>query len=148
MTMHLHSRAVLLIAALAFPFLSQAGNVKVENAWLRATVPGQKVAGAFMDITANKAMTLIGGETPVAESVELHYMKMEGGVMEMRELESIDLPKDKTVSLEPGGLHAMLIGIKAQINAGDKVPVTLIFKDSSGQCENLGIVLEAFTPRY
>lgn len=56
-------------------------------------------------------------------------MKINGDMMEMPELDSIQLPKGKTVSLEPGGLHAMLIGLKAQIKPGNSVPVTLTFKD-------------------
>lgn len=142
-----YSRVVLLLATLIFPVISQADDIKIENAWVRSTAPGQKVAGAFMDITAHKDMELISGATPVAELVELHYMRMDGGMMEMRELESIKLPKDKTVSLKPGGLHAMLIGLKKQIKPGDRVPVTLTFKDGDGKEESMSITVEAFSHR-
>lgn len=143
-----HSRVFLLLAALAYPVWSCAGDVKIDNAWVRATAPGQKVAGAFMEITADRDMELVGGTTPRAEYVELHFMRMDGGVMEMRELESIKLPKGKTVSLEPGGLHAMLIGLTSQIVAGEKVSVTLTFRDDQGKQENIGITLDAVSSRH
>jgi hypothetical protein len=93
-------------------------------------------------------MELLTGTTSRADHVELHFMRMDGGVMEMRELESIKLPKGETVSLEPGGLHAMLIGLKSQIVAGEKVPVTLTFRDDQGKQENIGITLDAIPFRH
>jgi len=143
-----HPHAFLLLAALASPVWSWAGDVKIDHAWVRATAPGQKVAGAFMEITADRDMELVAGTTPRADHVELHFMRMDDGVMEMRELESIKLPKGETVSLKPGGLHAMLIGLTSQVVAGEKVPMTLTFRDSQGQQENVGITLDTASPRH
>lgn len=63
-----HSGVVLVLAELVYPTLSLAGNIKVENAWVRATAPGQKVAVEFMDISANKDMELISGATRCGRS--------------------------------------------------------------------------------
>lgn len=139
---------VSLLAALMLATPLQAAEVKVEHAWTRPTVPGQKVAGAFMDLTATRDMALIGGATPAASSVELHYMRMHDGGMEMREMESIKLPKGKTISLEPGGLHAMLIGLKAPIKAGDRVPLTLTVRDRAGALSKVEVVLDVPPPRH
>jgi copper(I)-binding protein len=139
-------RRIALIAATVFASSLHAADIKIEDAWLRATVPGQKVAGAFMDITASRDMALIGGSTPAAASVELHFMRMHDGGMEMREMESIKLPKGETVKLAPGGLHAMLIGLKAPIKAGDPVPMTLTFRDAGGQTSLIEVALQVFTP--
>jgi len=120
-----------------------ADNVRVENAWVRATAPGQKVAGGFMDLTADADMTLIGGSSPVSREFELHFMRMQDGVMEMRQMQEIKLPKGKTVSLEPGDLHVMFIGLKSQIKPGQKVPMTLIVKDADGKQQKLAVQAEA-----
>jgi copper(I)-binding protein len=120
-----------------------ADNVKIENAWVRATAPGQKVAGGFMDLTADADMTLIGGSSPVSREFELHFMRMQDGVMEMRQMQEIKLPKGKTVSLEPGDLHVMFIGLKSQIKPGQKVPMTLIVKDADGKQQKLAVQAEA-----
>lgn len=121
--------------------LARGADIKVENAWVRATAPGQNVAGAFMDLTANADMALVAGASPVAKVVELHFMRMENGMMEMRELERIDLPKGETVSLAPGGMHVMLIGLKARIKPGDKVPLTLTVRDAKGVRKPLPVTL-------
>jgi copper(I)-binding protein len=36
---------------------------------------------------------------------------MEGGVMRMRPLAAIDIPAGQTVTLGPGGMHIMLLGL-------------------------------------
>ncbi len=118
---------------------AMADTVKVDDAWVRATAPGQKVAGGFMTLTADADMTLIGGSSPVSNHFELHFMKMDNGVMEMREMKKVALPKGKTVSLEPGGLHVMFIGLKSQIREGQKVPMTLIVKGADGKEQKLAV---------
>lgn len=134
--------SALLITSLCFAASAQAVDVKIENAWVRATVPGQRVAGAFMDITATRNMKLLTGSTPAAETVELHFMRMDGDRMEMRELKSIKLPRGKTVSLAPGGLHVMLTGLKAPINAGDSVPLRLTVSDAAGKRSRIDVTLD------
>lgn len=133
--------SLLLAATLATPAL--AAGVKVEKPRVRATAPGQEVAEAFMDLTATTDMTLVGGSSPVAKSFELHFMKMENGVMEMRPVKTIALPRGKTVSLESGGLHIMLVGLKGRIKPGQKVPLTLLLKGGDGREEKLAVIAEA-----
>lgn len=99
--------------------------VDVTDAWVRGTVPAQTATGAFMTLQAHSPAKLVGAATPAATTVELHEMKMEGDVMKMRPVKSIDLPAMQAVQLKPGGYHVMLIGLKAPLAAGTKVPVTL-----------------------
>lgn len=138
-----------LIAILAGSLLATAAladNVSIENAWVRATAPGQKVAGGFMELTADADMTLVGGSSPVSNTLELHVMRMENGVMEMREMKEIALPKGKTVRLQPGDLHLMFIGLKQQIKPDQKVPLTLRVKGADGKEQKLAIQAEVRKP--
>lgn len=130
--------AVALVAALCSA-PSLADRVKVDNPWTRATAPGQPVAGAFMDLTAEADMTLVGASSPAAKTVELHTMSMDKGVMVMRPMKKIDLPKGKTVSLKPGGLHIMLIGLNAPLSADQKTQVTLVLRDQKGKASEVAV---------
>ena len=116
-----------------------ADSVKIENAWVRATAPGQQVAGGFLDLTADADMKLVGGSSAASNTLELHIMKMDKGVMEMRQVLEIDLPKGQTVRLKPGGLHIMFIGLKNQIMEGDQVPVALTVVNGAGKQQTLQI---------
>jgi copper(I)-binding protein len=116
----------LALAAMAAPALAQ---VQVIDAWARATVVGQKGTGAFMKLTAPEGATLVGAVSPVAGVVEIHEMAMEGTVMRMRALpKGLALPAGKAVELKPGGYHVMLMDLKQQLKAGEKVKLDLQFE--------------------
>ncbi|HVS27293.1 MAG TPA: copper chaperone PCu(A)C [Burkholderiales bacterium] len=102
-----------------------AGEVDVVQAWVRTTAPGQQVAGAYLQITSAVPAKLIAASSPVAGSVEIHSMRMEGGIMKMRQLQDLDLPANKPVKLEPGGLHLMLLDLKTPLKPGDRVLLRL-----------------------
>ncbi len=111
----------------------QAQTVEVKNPWARATVQGQKATGAFMQITAPAATTLIGVSTPVAGVAEIHEMKMDGDVMRMRPLpKGLELPAGKAVQLKPGGYHLMLMDLKLPLQKDTTIPLTLTLRDSKG----------------
>lgn len=106
--------------------------VKVEAAWARATVQGQKATGAFMKLTAPQATRLVSVSTPVAGVAEIHEMKMDGGVMKMRAVPVLDLPANQPVELKPGSYHLMLMDLKAPLMKDSSVALTLVFKDAKG----------------
>lgn len=134
---------VLALAALLAALPALADSVRVDNAWVRATAPGQKVAGAFMDLTADADMAVVAAASPAARVVELHTMAMEDGVMVMRPVKEVVLPKGRTVSLKPGGLHVMLIDLGGQIQPGAKTPLTLSVRGKDGREQKVAVELEA-----
>lgn len=110
---------------------STVGALELEDAYVRAMLPGQPVGGGFVIIknTGSKQDRLISASSPVAETVELHEMVMQGEVMKMRKLnEGIPLPAGETVELKSGGLHMMFMQVKTPFKEGDAVPVTLTFE--------------------
>ena len=118
---------ILLIASRA----GAQGTVTVENAWARATVPGQKVAGVYLEIRSDEPAKLVGVRSPAASSAEIHSMSNDGGVMKMRRLQRLDLPAGQTVRLAPSGNHIMLLDIKQPLQPGARVPVVLIVEQKS-----------------
>lgn len=119
---------------LAVTLLSLVGTawsqVTVSNAWVRATVPGQQATGMFANLTAKHDSTLVSASSPVAATVEVHEMKMEGDVMKMRAVASLPLPAGQAVSLKPGSYHVMLMGLKKPLPDGSTVPVKLVVEDA------------------
>jgi copper(I)-binding protein len=116
-------------ASLAF-----AGDaVSVKDPYARAVPPGQPNSAVFMEISndGNDDRALLSATSGVADVVELHTHLMEEGMMKMRRVDQIDLPAGETVTLAPGGLHVMLIGLKQQLQPGDDVPLTLTLDDGS-----------------
>ena len=105
--------------------------VQVKEPWAKATVPGQKVGGVYMKIVARENLRLTGVKSAVAETAEVHQMKMENGMMRMRAVPILELPAGKTVKLEPGGYHIMLFDIRQSLVAGQKLKLELTVEDAS-----------------
>ena len=121
---------VLLCGAAAASAQAPPVTTVISNAWARPTVQGQTAGGGYLRIDNKGAFgdRLIGASSDAASSVELHSMTMDGEVMRMRRVEAIDVPAGGSVELKPGGLHLMLIGLKAPLRAGSTIPLTLRFE--------------------
>jgi periplasmic copper chaperone A len=70
---------------------------------------------------------------------EVHEMKMQGDVMTMRALPSLNLPAGKAVELKSGGTHMMLMDLNQTLKYGTTVPVTLTFADAQGKQSQLTV---------
>jgi len=105
--------ATLILAGLATS-VSAAG-IHIEDGWARSTVEGMKMGGAFMKIHNDEAKKdfLVGGSSPVAERIEVHTHVNDNGVMFM--------------------------GLKKPLKEGEKVPVTLKFKNAKPQTVQLEV---------
>jgi periplasmic copper chaperone A len=131
------SSIVLALGALLACGAAMAQTLTVSDPWVRATVPQQPATGAFMRLSAPKGAKLVEARSPAAATVEIHEMKMDGGTMQMRPVDAVDLPAGKTVELKPGGYHVMLMGLKKQLNEGDSVPLTLVVQGADGKRETV-----------
>jgi copper(I)-binding protein len=129
-----HLCALALASLVSLPALAQ---VSVSDPWIRATVPQQKTAGAFMQLRSVKPARLVEVTTPVAGRVELHQMAMDGQTMRMRAVESIELPAGQTVNLASGGYHVMLFDLHRQLKDGEQVPLTLTVQGAGGKRETV-----------
>ncbi len=105
--------------------------ITVVNAWSRATAPGTSVGAAYFSIVNSGAADVLTTiETPLAKRVEMHSVTMVGGMMQMRQTSSLAIPARGRAVFEPGTLHAMLIDLAKPLAAGDRVPLTLTFRDA------------------
>lgn len=108
------------------------GAIRIVDPWARATAGMAMVGAAYMTLanTGATADRLIEATSPVATKTELHTHIVEGDIMRMREVESIDLPPGETIELQPAGLHVMLIGLSAPLQMGEHFPLTLTFAEA------------------
>ncbi len=128
----------LAVLALALP-AAAAAELRVEEPWVRATVAGQQASGAFMTLTSTKDARLVAVETPAAGVSEIHEMALENNVMRMRQIDGLELPAGKPVELRPGGYHLMLMELKAPLNTGEHVDLTLTVEDAGGKRERIEV---------
>lgn len=105
------------------------GTVTVANAWCRPTPNGAKAGGCYVTLTAGSDDRLLSVSTVLAESAQIHEMKMENGVMSMGELkDGLPLPAGQKVELKPGSTHVMLMGLRDPLVDGGVASFTLTFE--------------------
>lgn len=104
-----------------------------SDGWVRVSeysdhVDGMTGAFATIENHADHDVTLVGGSAEIANMVEVHEVLMLDGEMKMQAKEGgILIKAGESVTLEPGGLHVMLMGLKEAILEGDEVTLTLDF---------------------
>ena len=104
--------------------------IEVSDIQLRATMPGMAATGGYMTIHNHGQMpdTLIGVAASFAGSSEIHEMIHDNGVMRMRPANGgVEIPAGGMVTLKPGGLHLMLMGLAAPLMPGQTYEITLEF---------------------
>jgi hypothetical protein len=112
-----------------------ADSITVVDPYVRQAPPGAMATGAFMVIrnAGAKDVKVVKADNPASKLTELHTHLNEGGVMKMRPVKDIEVKAKGEAVLKPGGLHVMLIDMKAPMKEGDVVPITLTFDDGSSK---------------
>lgn len=120
--------AILLVACQG----ASQGSLEVKDAWARPGTTGGTSAVYFViNNPGGQADKLLSAETDLAEAAELHESSMDaGGTMSMHPQEFIEVPAGEQVSLQPGGLHVMLINLQSDLQPGQNVPLTLHFESA------------------
>lgn len=113
--------------------------VAIENGWVRVSEYSDHtggMTGVFATIYNNNDtdITLVGGSAEIAPMVEVHEVVMSGGAMTMQKKQGgIVVPAHGSVTLEPGGLHVMLMNLTKPILDGDEITLTLDFEGADSQ---------------
>ena len=150
-------RLVVLVAlAIVVAACSTGGPVTADDAWARESAMMQSAGAVYLDLTADEGDALVSAsvDPSVAPVVEIHEtMEMGhdddmadddsdmgddgdmsddgGGMMQMVPVDRVDLPPGETVSLEPGGLHIMLLDLVDPLEIGQEFDVELEFESGA-----------------
>jgi copper(I)-binding protein len=101
-----------------------AQGIVIEQPWTRATFAAGGFAAAYASLRNAGAVEdrLVGAETPLAAAVEFSVQCGGSGATP-----GVILPPGQTLTLEPGGPHLMLIGLRRPLERGQEIPLTLRF---------------------
>ena len=117
---------------------SEAPEIEVEGGWARAMplLEGEVGTGTnsavYLRLQNRGGIDdrVTGGETSVAEGLEIHESLMVDDVMRMREVDGLKIPSHGAVELKPGGTHIMLLGLTRSLLEGEQIDLTLRFHRS------------------
>jgi len=136
--------ALLLASVMLLAGCASKPAIETADLWVKSSEMSMVggMTAVFGTITNNSAedITLTGAETEVAGLVEIHEMAMIDGEMKMQQIDGgLLIPAGKSVSLEPGGNHIMLMELTKAVEAGQEISVTLRFDGADALTIN-GIV--------
>lgn len=122
----------------------ESHRLMAQSAWARAIVTPAGTGAAYVTIMNMGTMPdrLVGARSDIAEMATLHVSTMTDGVMRMRPTEAIPVQPGEATTLQPGGYHVMLMGIKAPMREGQSFHLTLVF-ENAGEIETHVDVLSA-----
>lgn len=132
--------AALLLAACSGPVAAPSGEsvIEVKDAFVVKPAEGRDVAsGGLMVYVTGAPVDLVGATTDAAQRVEMHTMSMDGGAMQMRQVDKFTAREGEPVVLARGGNHLMLFGFDPAVQVGDTVELNLEFRDSDGKSQTV-----------
>ncbi|MFT3989635.1 copper chaperone PCu(A)C [Aestuariivirga sp.] len=122
--------ALTLAAILTTVADARANDVIVSEAFARASATPTAETGVIYVTIANTgsvADQLTGVATDAAQMAHLHNSEMKDGVASMTPVASLAIAPGETVVMKPGGLHIMLMGLKAPLKKGGHIGLDLTF---------------------
>ncbi len=133
-----HSACILLL-----PWLSLAAHaeVRVSNGYLTPLTADSAAAYMQLDNQGYGVVRLLGAESPRAGQIRLQTQVQRSGVIEMRPVKKLVVPPGGYAQLQPGDLHLWLTAIVPPLQAGEQLPLTLLFDDG----QRVGLTLPVRT---
>ncbi|WP_299963484.1 copper chaperone PCu(A)C [uncultured Roseobacter sp.] len=112
------------------------GDLSVDHPMAFNTAPTAKSGGGYLSITnggeTDDRLIAVRADFP---KVELHTTEEKDGIARMMHVDAIEIPAGETVSLQPGGLHVMFMGLGGDgFEVGEQIPATLVF-ERAGELE-------------
>lgn len=124
--------------------------LKIETPYAFATTTNAKTGAAFMMIKNpnKKHDNLINAWSNIAEHTEIHQnlIDPDDGKMMMRKIPALNIPKKRSVSLDPKGYHIMFINLKQPLKTGTEIPLTLSFENSGDITINIPVIAAGTKP--
>ena len=125
--------AVLLALALGLPLQACARDClpQVQGGWIRLLPGGMPMHAGFgrIDNRCPAPATIVSASSPAYGSVELHESRRVDGVNRMRAVPELRIAPDAAATLQPGGLHLMLMQPRAALKPGSRVAIVFKLKD-------------------
>jgi copper(I)-binding protein len=118
--------------------------LEVRDAWIREAPPTASVLAAYMVIsnTGGTPARITAIASPDFDHTELHRTIVESGVARMVPIEKLEIAAGEMISLEPGGIHLMLINPLRQLRQGDTVTLILQCADGTSDTFTAPVIRE------
>ena len=124
--------ALLLPACFANAHEYKAGELEIAHPWSQELPPNAPNVAAYFVIhnSGKTADHLLSVDSPIAGEAQLHEHVMQGDVMKMQHVPSVQIPAGGEVTFAPMAYHVMLLNLKDRslLSDGKRFPLTMHFE--------------------
>jgi copper(I)-binding protein len=124
--------ALLLPACFANAHEYKAGELEIAHPWSQELPPNAPTVAAYFVIhnQGKTADRLLSVDTPIAGEAQLHEHVMQGDMMKMQHVPSVEIPAGGEVTFAPMAYHVMLLNLKDRtlLSDGKRFPLTMHFE--------------------
>lgn len=124
--------ALLLPASFAGAHEYKADELQIAHPWSQELPPNAPTVAAYFVIsnTGKNADRLLGVDSPIAGKAELHEHVVQGDLMKMQQVPSVEIAPGAQVTFAPMAYHVMLLELKDRslLSDGKRFPLTLHFE--------------------
>ena len=123
---------VIFVLSLCISTPAMSSSIVVQDAFARASIGLANNGVVFMLIHnhSDKSDQLLAIQTDIAKSSSLHSHLNDNGIMKMRRVARISIPRNSSIELKPGGFHVMLMGLEKPLTEGNQFNLILFFKNT------------------
>lgn len=124
---HLKTGCVLLLVGIWVSPMAVA-QLRLDQLWVRAMPPNQTMTAAYGRLSnpSNVPLVVTGASSSLAAETTLHESRLEDDRMAMVPVTDLTLAPGEVLEFQPGGIHLMLMGIKAMPTVGSEVEICLL----------------------
>ena len=124
--------ALLLPACFANAHEYKVGELEITNPWSQELPPNAPTVAAYFVIhnSGKSADRLLSVDSPISGEAQLHEHVMQGDLMKMQQVPSVDVAAGGNVTFAPMAYHVMLVNLKDRslLSDGKRFPLTLHFE--------------------
>ena len=124
--------ALLLPACFANAHEYKVGELEIAHPWSQELPPNAPTVAAYFVIhnSGKTADRLLSVDSPISAVAELHEHVMQGDLMKMQQVPSVDIPAGGNVMFAPMAYHVMLVNLKDRslLSDGKRFPLTMHFE--------------------
>jgi copper(I)-binding protein len=117
-------KGMVLVMLVGLSTFSRA-ELSLQNGWLRLPPPGVSMLAVYGEIQNQGATARVVAELSMADaaSVMVHRSRLEHGKMRMRSAGQLLVPAGGQVTLEPQGLHIMVMQFAGTLVVGENIAI-------------------------
>ncbi len=118
-----------------------SGDLIISDAWVRETPPGKMMTAGYASLEnlSKEVITITGVSAEVAGHTSLHETRIKRDRSTMRPIAQLSIKVGERVSLQPGGLHIMLMKLSEPLIDGQSIDICLELENNNSLCSAFSV---------